>query len=328
MSKRNLTARPLDPRDLDRWEVMAGKHGCLFDSVRWTDVFGPAIRRIGIYDAGGRLRGGFCAQEQRRWGLRIWRQPPYTPYGGPFYESQASNPAARTDEQRDVMDAMAEYLDGLGAAGVFLGLPPDITDALPFFWRGWKVVPLYTYRIQLKQDADLLLAAMSSAQRSHIKKALQAGIEVDVAANPDELRQLIDKTYARQEKTWDTAAWQGVLAAFPPPKGSYCCIARQNGAALAGVLVVHDSRTAYNLVSGFDSGQGNAAAGALVRWQAILHAQRLGLDIFDFEGSVQPRIERFNRAFGGALTPCLTVQKAWLPLEMVLKCHPRYRNRF
>ena len=328
MSKKKLTARPLDPSDRERWETLVAQHGCLFDSVRWTDIFGPAMQRIGIYNAGGILRGGFCAQEQRRWGLRIWRNPPYTPYGGPFYEPLASNPAARTDEQRDVVDAMADYLSSLGAAGVFLGLPPDVADGLPFYWRGWKVVPLYTYRIDLKQGEDTLLATMSPAQRSHVKKAEQAGIAVDESAEPNDLRELIGKTYARQRKTWDHSAWDGIVAAFSPPHGSFCCIARQNGVALAGVFVVHDSRTAYNLVSGFDSEQGNASAGALVRWRAILHAQRLGLEVFDFEGSVVPRIERFNRAFGGVLTPCLTIQKAWLPVEMALKLNPRYRNRF
>lgn len=328
MSKRNLTARPLDPHDLDQWDALAAQYGCLFDSVRWTDVFGLGLQRIGIYDTGGILRGGFCAWEQRRWGLRVWRNPPYTPYGGPFYEPRASNPAARTDERRDIVDAMAEYLTSLNAVGVFLGLPPNITDGLPFFWRGWKVVPLYTYRIDLTSEEPALLAAMSPAQRSHVRKGGQAGIEVDESPNPDDLRHLIDKTYARQGKTWAQTFLTGILAAFPPPRGSYCCIARQNGVALAGVLVVHDSRTAYNLVSGFDSEQGNASAGALVRWQAILHAKRLGLHVFDFEGSVEPRIERFNRSFGGVLTPCLTIQKAWLPLEIALKFHPRYRNRF
>jgi hypothetical protein len=49
----------------------------------------------------------------------------------------------------------------------------------------------------------------------------------------------------------------------------------------------------------------------------------LGLRAFDFEGSVVPAIERHFRGFGGTLTPYFRVNKAWLPIEMVLKFFKR-----
>jgi hypothetical protein len=57
--------------------------------------------------------------------------------------------------------------------------------------------------------------------------------------------------------------------------------------------------------------------------EAIRHARDLGLQTFDFEGSAIPPVEAYFRGFGGKLTPYFRVNKAWLPIEMVLKFFKR-----
>ena len=255
---------------------------------------------------------------------RLLRNPPYTPHIGPVYELRASNPAARTDEQRAIMEAMADYLDG-GAAVVTLGLSMGISDGLPFYWRGWKVVPHYTYRIDLDRDEGGLLSMMSVQQRNPIKKAIRDGICVEEAQDTGELRALVLKTFARQSMSISLQDMDGVLASYPPGKSSYCFIARNQGAPIAGVYVIHDDRTAYTLMTGYDDALSHNGAGPLAMWEAIRRARELGLKVFDFEGSVVPPIERYYRGFGGRLTPYLTVNKALLPLEMALKLFRRQK---
>jgi hypothetical protein len=324
MSAKDLTARPLEPADLEAWDGLATRHGCIFHSLRWTELLGPSLGRLGIYDAGGNLRGGFCIWEQRRLGLRILRNPPDTREIGPFYEPRASNPAARTDEQRAVVDAMADYLASSGAAVVSLGLSPGIADCLPFHWRGWKVVPRYTYRIALAQAEDTLLAAMSTERRKNVRKSRADGVTVEDIADTRAMRALVIETFARQQMSVPLASTDAILSGFPPGNGSYCLIARMDGRPIAGVYVVHDARTAYYLMGGYSEDAHNGA-GALAMWHAILKAKEMGLSVFDFEGSVIPPIERYFRGFGGQLTPIFTVNKAWLPLEMALKLVKRER---
>lgn len=327
MSANAPVARALAEGDRQAWDALAARHGCIFDSLRWTGLFGPSFRRVGIYDAGGDLRGGFCSWEERKFGLRVLRNPPYTPQVGPFYESRASNPAARTDEQRAVVEAMADYLASSGAAVASLGLSQGITDCLPFYWRGWKMVPHYTYRIDLARDADTLLAALSKERRNDIRKAQKDGIALEEAADTSVMRALVIETYARQGMPFPMASADLIFSGFPPGENSYCLIARANGRPVAGVYVVHDSRTAYYLMGGYTDGA-HHGAGALAMWHAILRAKELGLAVFDFEGSAIRPIERYFRGFGGALTPIFSVNKAWLPLEMALKLRRKYRNRF
>jgi hypothetical protein len=318
LSAKALVARPLEGADFGAWDALASQRGCLFDSLRWTGLFGSALSRIGIYDAGGDLRGGFCVWEQRKLGLRVLRNPPYTPQIGPFFEPRASNPAARTGEQRAVVEAMAEYLSTSGAAVVSLGLSFGITDCLPFRWRGWKVVPHYTYRIDLSQDEDAMLAGTSSQRRKSIRRAIESGLRVEETSDMSALRSLVTESYARQRKAFSWIQMDTVLAGYQPGRHSQCHQSIQEGEAAAAVYVVNDSRTAYYLMGGY-SESAHHGAGPLAMWHGILKAKEIGLEVFDFEGSVIPSVERYLRGFGGTLTPLFTVQRAWLPLEMGLK---------
>jgi hypothetical protein len=319
MSGKGLVTRPVGPGERDEWDKLAAEHGCIFDSFRWAEVFGSSLARIGIYDRGDNLKGGFCVYQQRRFGLRVLRNPPFTRQIGPFFKVVSRNPAARTNEERAIVCAMEEYLTSQGAAVMSLGLSLGIVDCLPFFWGGWKVVPRYTYRIPLAPGNDELLGAMSMQQRNHIKKAERDGVCVEAVPDTVELRRLVVKTFERQGKAFPMAEMDRIFAAYPVGDSAYSFISRKDGIPIAGVYVVNDSQTAYNLLTGYDHERAHHGAGALAMWYAILKAKEIGLEQFDFEGSAIPPIERYFRGFGGSLTPIFSVHRAWLPLEIVLK---------
>ncbi len=322
MAKATLTATVLETGDAQRWEQLAQAHGTLFDSTRWTDLFGPNLRRLGLYDRGGTLRGGFCVYEQRRLGLRILRNPPFTRQIGPFYAPKASNPSAIVSEMRGVVEAMAKYLDEEKAAVLSLGLSLGIDDGLPFRWRGYKVIPHYTYRLDLNQSEDALFSALAKEKRNDIRKAQQDGIEVLKANDTRSMRELVTHSFARQKKALPHGALATILNAFAPGSSAYCYVAHDQQRPVAGVYIVHDAHCAYYLLGGYAQGA-HHGAGAYAMLQAIHHAKALGLATFDFEGSVIQAIERYFRAFGGTLTPVLGVHKAWFPIECALKLRRR-----
>lgn len=318
MAKKGLEARLVAPGDLGLFDALAATHGCFFDRNSWASLFGPSLQRIGLYDAGGSLRGGFCLYGQQRFGLRVLRNPPFTPQVGPFFEGRATNPAAKTDEQRAVVEAMAGYLASSGAAVVSLGLSLGVTDCLPFYWRGYKVIPHYTYRIDLKQSEEDLLAAMSVDRRNDIRKAQKDGLAVEEVSDVSELGSLVIGTFARKDKRFPREMMDPILQNYPPGQDSFCIISRYQGQPVAGVYVIFDSRSAYYLMGGYCGGA-HHGAGPLAMYHAIMRAKSQGLGVFDFEGSIIPPIEKYFRGFGGQLTPVFGVHKAWLPLEMGLK---------
>jgi len=253
-------------------------------------------------------------------GVSIIRNPPFTPQCGPFYRISARNPVAIAEARRHILEAVAELLDSQPFTIVSVALDPRIQDALPFFWKDFKVVPGYTYRIELSCSIDQMSSTMSSARRNDISKAGRDGLAVRQTSDLTTVRDLVMDTFERQHVRANTQHLDAVLSRFANNSNSYAFTTYQEDAALASCFIIHDARTAYYLLGGARSG-GNQhhGAGALALFEAIKHAKELGLQTFDFEGSMIRAVERYFRGFGGQLTPYFTVNKAWLPLEMALK---------
>ena len=108
-------------------------------------------------------------------------------------------------------------------------------------------------------------------------------------------------------------------------EGRVLLVAREHGIPVAGVCIIHGHETAYYVLGGYREGA-HHGAGALAVHCAIVEAHALGLEIFDFEGSSVPSVEKFFRGFGGVLSPSFSVHRAALPIEIALKA--RFRNRF
>jgi lipid II:glycine glycyltransferase (peptidoglycan interpeptide bridge formation enzyme) len=228
------------------------------------------------------------------------------------------NPAARTNEERAVMEAMADFFAKSGAAMISVGLTKAINDCLPFFWRGFKVIPRYTYQIDLRLSEAEVLAAMSVERRNDIRKAERDRISVYEASGTKEIRSLVMETHSRKSKGLRLNEMESILLTFPPGLGSFCLLAEGKTGVQSGVFVVHDNESAFYLLGGYSKGA-HHGAGALAMFRAIQKAKEMGLQVFDFEGSVIPPIEKYFRGFGGRLTPVFSVHKAWLPVEVGLK---------
>jgi hypothetical protein len=198
MARRGFEVRDLPVGDLDQYDRLAREHGSVFNTVAWTGLFGDRLARYGIYDAGDSLRGGFCLFREKRFGLTVLRDPPFTPTIGPFFECRAQHPVARLEEWRDVLTAAAEFLEHLHPSMISLSLARTINDCLPFYWREYKVVPSYTYLLRLDQTDDDLLGAMSVARRNDIRKALRDDLMAERTCDYSAITALAVSTFARQ----------------------------------------------------------------------------------------------------------------------------------
>ena len=134
---------------------------------------------------------------------------------------------------------------------------------------------------------------------------------------------LAQNTFDRQKKRLPVHILRRILYEFSTPENSFAFAAYRESEAIAAVFCVFDKRKAYYLIGGYDSADTHAGAGAACMQEAILKAKSLGLEMFDFEGSVIPAIERYFRGFGGELTPYFTANRAWFPIEMLLKFRKR-----
>lgn len=314
-----MNVRPLAQSELSVFDSLAHQHGALFNCLEWLALFGKPIQPLGIFADAGQMVGGLALFQERRWGLKILRNPPFTPTCGPFVAVQSHHPVAVLEERRKALECVTEYLEKESAAICMLALERGISDALPFFWGGYKVVPNYTYLMDLTVPLDQIRKKMSAIRRNDMSKGTRDGLVVNQTTDLAVVRDLVQATFARQNKFVDTGCLEAILFRYARPANSFAFTTYRNENPISTCFVVHDARTAYYLLGGYRATERHHGAGPLAVFAAIQHSQELGLKTFDFEGSMVPAIERYFRGFGGELTPYLTVNKAWLPVELALK---------
>lgn len=319
-----MIMRAVTSLEMNAYDTLAQRHGTLFNCSDWLALFGDNVQTLGIFEDGGEMVGGLSFSHEHRFGLKIVRNAPYTPTFGPFIAVKAQNPVAILETRRKVLECIVEYFDKENPAIVRLGLDQGIFDALPFFWGGYKVIPAYTYRLDLLSSLEQIRKNMSPTRRNDITKALRDGLTVRLTTDLDVVKHLCLATFNRQKMQINQTWLDAILFKYANSSNSYAFTTyRADNIPIATCFVVHDSKTAYYLIGGYSADLGHHGAGALAMFEAIKHTKELGMKIFDFEGSVIPAIERYFRGFGGELTPYFTVNKAWLPLEIALKLKKR-----
>lgn len=314
-----MIARPIKDTEVTQFDDLAQHYGTLFQRSDWVSLFADKMQRYGVFNKGGDMVGGFTLYHDRYFGMKMLRWAPFTPTCGPFMQLRSQNTVAILEERRAVVEAMSEYLDALNPAICMIPLCQSVTDPLPFFWRGYKVIPNYTYILDLEQAPEQIKANMSPERRKNITKANKDGIKALLVSDMTIVRELVRATFDRQDKRVDVKCLDAILFGYAKQGNYFAYVAYQDCTPIACNFIVHDNQTAYYLMGGYKADEKHHGAGASAMLAAIKHAQEIGLRHFDFEGSVVPAIERYFRGFGGVLTPYYTINKARMPFELVLK---------
>jgi hypothetical protein len=313
----------LSDSEKSRYDELAEKHGTVFSRLDWLKIFTDKVRIYGIYDKNGGIIGGFSIFTERRFGFKISRNPPFTPMIGPFLEIKAKNPVAIMNFWKEVLSLLANFLDKLPCSVISVSLSKEIVDTQPFVWKKFKVVPGYTYVVGLNEPIDNIRGNMSAEKRNDINKATRDGLLVEQVNNFEVVKSLVFKTFLRQELSVNKDYLSKILFEFATGDNSFAFVTFKDNSPIATSFCVYDKYTAYYLLGGYDYERKHHGAGALATWEAIKYAQQLGLKYFDFEGSMVPQIERYFRGFGGRLTPYYRINKAILPVEILLKFFKR-----
>lgn len=296
----------------------------VFVSEKWLSIYGEQLQVVGIYKDEHQLIGGFCYLKIKKWGFDFIKLPPYTPHCCLFFGSGSKNNAARSTSLKELMNEVCNYLEKEKSALTILAFPSQVVDLQPFIWQKYKVVPNYTYRIDLSPTIEEIQTHFDPKNRNAINKALKE--EVELAYNSLSNEELY-RFFKNHLKTAGANVYErelkGIFSEFSENANSFSVQARKKNQLLGTVFCVVDKNTCYYLLGGVDKNSGVAGINNVLVLKSIEKARELGCRVFDFEGSMLKGVEKFFRSFGGELVPYYTVNKASLPLEMVLKFKKR-----
>ncbi len=135
---------------------------------------------------------------QNRFGIKILSQPALTQTIGPWIAepSQKTKYATRLAREKDLMEAL---IDQLPHYHVFRqNFAPEITNWLPFYWRGFQQTTRYTYRLNLSRGVDTLWQGFQDKVRGDIRKAEKKGVSVEASDDIEAFLVVNEKTFLRQ----------------------------------------------------------------------------------------------------------------------------------
>lgn len=289
----------------------------VFGSKDWIRIFDEKLELYGVYKS-DKIVAYFYLYQTKLKTIKTLSNPPFTPHIGLCIKRDHSNASKANKFYKDVTKSISKYLNSRPEKIILLSLPIFCVDTQAFQWDSFKVVPRYTYRIDLNNNSlEQILGSMDSKTRSLVKK----GEDQYPLIRPEkkELTTLISDHLTRNNAAQDLDLLEKIIETYANESNSYAVGWTKEKDLSAGALFVCDQETMYYLMGARSENLSDSSIGSSLIWSGIKKAKEMGLKTFDFEGSMIPEIERFFRGFGGEITPYYSVNKANILLEIPLK---------
>lgn len=145
---------------------------------------------------------------------------------------------------------MAGYIESLRLPVVSISLDKDIVDTQPFIWRKFKVVPKYTYVVNLSGHEEDIKQNFSKEKRNELNKAVKDGVKVSETKEPEDILTLVYKTIERQGIRISERHLRRVITESFTQCGSVAFVSSKHDLKIAGTLFVYDHATMYALLGG------------------------------------------------------------------------------
>lgn len=266
---------------------------------------------------------------QRRFGLRLSTMPALIPQLGPWTAARGGTLRGRQLAREHKI--LGELADGLPTVDHFSQCwDPEMTNWLPFHWRGYRQTSNYTYRVD-PRDPDRVWAQMDGSARTEVRKASERhGLQVSFDASFEEFVRLNELVFARQDLTMPYSRRE--LTTFDAACRAHAgrlivTVKDESSQSHAGCYVVWTEKCAYYLLGGADPALRSSGAGYLALWEAIKHLSGKTA-MFDFEGSMISSIERVFRSFATHQVPYHAISRTSTRRgRMALAVRQRQRRR-
>ena len=289
---------------------------CLFEQPWWLDIVAPGQWDEVIIEEKGRV---IARMPYVKFGSTV-KLPPYTQNMGIWMASEIRKSYAKQKKViNEVLDALAGY------KSVRLQLPPQNDYVLPYKWRGYEIVPHFTYRLEDLSDLDAVFGNFSKKCRKNIRGAMRT-VAVNNNTSVNNLWRMINATYSRQNmkpSSPKNLIEHIVTSCEALGHGKYFEAVDDDGNIHSASYFVYDEQTCYDLMGGSDKRYNqDSCARNLIIWESIKFAAAHSR-VFDFEGSNIEGIEHFFQQFGGRCTPYYSVRRAGLLYEarLILQEH-------
>lgn len=281
----------------------------IFESTGWLNTMcGDDWEMITVEKKNGEIAAALPVFYTKKLGCKIITVPPLAQTCGLYIENTGAKLSKQLEKEKKYI---YEIIDKLPTDYSYdLYLDSNNEYILPFLWKGFNIVPKFTYRLEKIDNLDEVWAGFKENIRTDIRKA-EKKVEVVVSEDIDVLINMLNKTFERQNRKspYDSKIVKRLDEYLKKERSCRLLYAIDEDKNIhAATYFVYDEKRCYYLMGGGDTLYRNSGATALLIWEGIKFASEHS-NMFDFEGSMIEDIERFVRGFGAKPQIYYNVQK-------------------
>lgn len=258
---------------------------------------------------GAHLAGIWPYRTEQKLGISFFRNPVLTPYLGPhiFFPSDLKESKQDNFEH----EVTAQLLAQIPQAKVWsVALFPAQKQTGLFRSQHFEVQPRQTFLMSLDVDEETIFSRLNEDYRRNIRKA----DDISITDNPALLPELWEFQKATLERKdlgmhFSLQQMQQVFDACRRHGNTALWVARKNDIVQAILWHVWDNNRGYYLAGSKNPAIKDSRAMTALIWKAISESKKKGLAQFDFEGSMDPGVEKFFRNFGAQRELYLVLRK-------------------
>lgn len=262
----------------------------LFFQPWWLDVVCEGDWDVALLHDQNNIIAVWPYQIEKKMGFKIIRNPLLTAYLGPLFLCGYSDEAMQLLWLQIPKSDMFQF-----------SCLPQMPYSDFFVDKGMNQTHKVTYRIDLSLSEQEIWQQIFPKRKNDIRKAEQ---DLHITKNEFNCQQFVSfhqRTFDEKGKKYPYSVSLleklTKLAAQHQSSLSYAAFDQQNN-CLGQIWLTYDQQTMYYLLSA-TSANTHRGAIALMIWEAIIEAKKMGLCVFDFEGSMDKGIANFFQRFGG-----------------------------
>lgn len=263
-------------------------HWHLFQHPMWWDALAAQWDVICIHYKSETIYLPFSIE--KKWGVRILRNPHLIPYLIPF-----TNHSWTANEKSEIASLLLQQLPMVDVLSIDLW-PDYAMSELP---SGFECDAKRTNLIKLTQEEEVY-SHFKPALKRQIRKA-ERSLKVYERDAIEDFILLHQKTFDKQDQLMQVPA-TAYRQAWDVCKTLHCgklfFIEDAQSAKHAALFCVYDNHCAYYLAGGTDAQYYGSGAMSNLMWHAIRFSLNHSIPLFDFEGSMLPNVNRFFQNFG------------------------------
>jgi len=264
---------------------------------------------VALVEKGGEILGSMPFYKKRKAIFNIITMPKFTQTMGVYLKyPEGQKYEKRLSYEKEIMTNLIEQLPKVDYFNQSFHY--SVTNWLPFYWKGYTQTTNYTYVIENLKDLDSVFSNFNHSKRKNIKKAEKVlEVKFDLSAKDfyDNHKMTLEKQGSEISYSFEDFN-RLYNSTYEHNAGRTIYAVDIDNNIHAGLFVIWDKNSAYDLISTIDPDYRNIG-GATLLVREIIKFLSPKTDRFDFEGSMIENVEKSFRQFGAKQKPYFNITK-------------------